>query len=68
VTACWLCGRDGKLTATLTEGGLPAHGACVRRARQRIRQVTAAWNPLTPEQREKLSLLLHPGRGRHDAA
>jgi hypothetical protein len=65
---CWLCGRGGELTATLTPGGLPAHAACARRARQRIRQVTDAWNPLTPEQREKLSLLLHPGRGRHDAA
>jgi hypothetical protein len=65
---CWLCGRGGKLTATLTGSGLPAHAACVRRARQRIRQVTDAWNPLTPEQREKLSLLLNPGRGRHDAA
>ena len=65
---CWLCGRGGKLTATLTEGGMPAHGRCVTQARRRIRRVTDAWNPLTPEQRDKLSLLLHPGRGRHDAA
>lgn len=32
------------------------------------RRVAAALLPLTDEQREKLSLLLHPGRGRHDAA
>jgi hypothetical protein len=65
---CWLCGRGGKLTATLTPGGMPAHDECVRRARHRIRQVTDAWNPLTPEQRDKLSLLLNPGPGRRGAA
>jgi hypothetical protein len=32
------------------------------------REVAAALLPLTLEQREKLSLLLHPGRGRDDAA
>jgi hypothetical protein len=32
------------------------------------REVAAVLLPLTPEQREKLSLLLHPRRGRDDAA
>jgi hypothetical protein len=32
------------------------------------REVAGALLPLTPEQREKLSLLLHPGRGHDDAA
>jgi hypothetical protein len=68
VTGCWLCGRGGELTGTLTPGGLPAHEECVSRARERIREVTGAWNPLSPEQREKLSLLLNPGRGRRGAA
>jgi excisionase family DNA binding protein len=35
---------------------------------QLARQVARALLPLTDGQREKLSLLLHPGRGRHDAA
>lgn len=36
--------------------------------RRLAREVAAALVPLSDEQREKLSLLLHPGRGRHDAA
>jgi excisionase family DNA binding protein len=32
------------------------------------REVAAALLPLADWQREKLSLLLHPGRGRHDVA
>jgi hypothetical protein len=65
---CWLCGRDGPLTATLTEGGQPAHGRCVTQARKRLREITDAWNPLSEAQKNRLSLLLHPGRGRHDVA
>ena len=34
---------------------------------QQIAQIVDQWFPLTPEQLERLSLLLHPGRGRHDA-
>ena len=32
------------------------------------REVARALLPLTPEQRDRLSLLLHPGRGRRGAA
>ena len=35
---------------------------------QQIAQVVDQWFPLTSEQLERLSLLLHPGRGRDDAA
>ena len=35
---------------------------------QLAREVAAALLPLTDEQRERLSLLLHPGRGRRGAA
>jgi hypothetical protein len=35
---------------------------------EQIRQIVDGWFPLTAEQLEKLSLLLSPGRGRHDAA
>jgi hypothetical protein len=30
---------------------------------QRIREVVDGWPPLTPAQRERLALLLHPGSG-----
>ena len=36
--------------------------------RQRLREIVDRWFPLADWQREKLSLLLHPGRGRHDDA
>jgi hypothetical protein len=35
---------------------------------QRLREIVDQWFPLADWQREKLSLLLHPGQGRHDAA
>ena len=36
--------------------------------RQRLREIVDRWFPLADWQREKLSLLLHPGRGRRGAA
>jgi hypothetical protein len=35
---------------------------------QQLREIVDQWFPLADWQREKLSLLLNPGRGRHDAA
>ncbi len=35
---------------------------------QRIRETVDRWFPLADWQRDKLALLLHPGRGRHGAA
>jgi hypothetical protein len=34
---------------------------------EHARQAASRWFPLADWQREKLSLLLNPGRGRHDA-
>ncbi len=36
--------------------------------RQRIRETVDRWFPLADWQRDKLALLLHPGRGRRGAA
>jgi hypothetical protein len=36
--------------------------------RQRLRETVDRWFPLADWQREKLSLLLNPGRGRYGAA
>jgi hypothetical protein len=35
---------------------------------QQIAQIVDQWFPLTSEQLDRLSLLLHPGRGRDGAA
>jgi hypothetical protein len=32
-------------------------------AQRRIKKIVDGWPPLTPGQREKLALLLHPGAG-----
>jgi len=47
---------------------VPAADDRVAAERQRIREIVDRWFPLSDWQREKLSLILHPGRGRHDAA
>jgi hypothetical protein len=49
-------------------GAVPAAGDREAAGRERLREIVDRWFPLADWQREKLSLLLHPGRGRHDAA
>ena len=48
------------------EGGAPDDHA--EADRQRIRETVDRWFPLADWQRDKLALLLHPGRGRRGAA
>ena len=49
-------------------GGEPAPDDRAAADRQRIRETVDRWFPLADWQREKLSLLLNPGRGRRGAA
>jgi hypothetical protein len=47
---------------------VPAPDDRAEAERQRLSQTVDRWFPLADWQREKLSLLLHPGRGRRGAA
>ena len=48
--------------------GVPEPDDRTEADRQRLREIVDRWLPLADWQREKLSLLLNPGRGRRGAA
>ena len=48
--------------------GVPAPDDRAAAERQRLREIVDRWFPLADWQKDKLALLLHPGRGRRGAA
>jgi hypothetical protein len=61
-------GRHPELSGRDRADDVPAPDDRAAADQQRLRETVDRWFPLADWQREKLSLLLHPGRGRHGAA